>query len=45
MVPAAADPWMVFRPVLRPYEAGACGRALADGLITVRKGCSSMAER
>lgn len=41
---AAADPWMVFRPVLRPYEAGACGRALADGLITVRQGCSSMAE-
>lgn len=41
---AAADPWMVFRPVLRPYEAGACGRALADGLIAVRQGCSSMAE-
>ena len=44
LVPAAADPWMVFRLVLRQYEAGACGRALADGLITVRKGCSSMAE-
>lgn len=43
-VQAAADPWMVFRPVLRQYEAGACGRALADGLITVRQGCSSMAE-
>ena len=23
LVPAAADPWMVFRPVLRPYEADA----------------------
>lgn len=39
---AAADPWMVFRPALRPYEAGAYGRTMADGLIAVRQGCSSI---
>lgn len=39
---AAADPWMVFRPALRQYEAGAYGRTMADGLITVRQGRSSI---